>query len=62
MVVLALLAAASYNAFSSVFGGLRYLVRPHETHRVVASAAAAHSTTNGAPARDGDSSATKTAS
>jgi Transmembrane domain of unknown function (DUF3566) len=54
IVVLALLAAACYNAFASLCGGFRYLVRPRDTTHAP--------TPNGAAARDGEAAAAKTAS
>jgi len=65
VVVLALLAAASYNAFSSVFGGLRYIVRPRqqpETVREELPAKATGNGTNGTAAHDGEATAAQTAS
>jgi hypothetical protein len=58
IVVLALLAAASYNAFASLCGGFCYLVRP----RAAKQAEPAATTTNGAAARDGEGTAAKTTS
>jgi hypothetical protein len=58
VLVLALLAAASYNAFASLFGGFRYIVRPRQpTRRQLASSKA-----NGSAATNGDASTSSTAS
>lgn len=72
IVVLALLAAACYNAFASLCGGFRYLVRPRQTPHATANGATANgaaangaaangATANGAAAPDDEAVAAKTA-
>jgi len=60
IVVLSLLAAACYNAFASLCGGFRYIIRPHE-RRTMARGEAPAVNGNGAAAHDGETAHAQTA-